>query len=140
MDLIGDTWNPEGDVMVKSILDIGNAKYEIDRNALRRFMHEAKQSAAMQGVPDIGEHRSNSGSEAAAFPADESIETIFIQVMQLYNEYAVSGSLDVLIKLKCELEQVSSRYKSLALAEEVLNINSCLPYEWRVRCCSGRDH
>ena len=126
--------------MVKSILEIGNARYEIDRDALRRFMREAQQSAAMQGVPDTGEQQKPGGSEAAAFSADEPIETIFIQVMQLYNEYGMSGSLDALIKLKFKLEQVSSRYKSLALAEEVLNINSCLPYEWRVRCCSGRDH
>ena len=126
--------------MVKSILEIGNARYEIDRDALRRFMREAQQSAAMQGVPDIGEQQSPDGREAEAFSADESIDTIFIKVMQLYNEYAMSGSLDALIKLKCKLEQVSARYKSFALAEEVLNINSCLPYEWRVRCCGGRDH
>ena len=125
--------------MVKSILAIGNAKYEIDRNALTRFMREAQQSAAMQGVSDIGEQQSPDGREAEAFSADESIDTIFIKVMQLYNEYATSEHLDVLIRLKCKLEQVSLRYRSHALAEEVLNINSCLPYEWRVRCCSGRS-
>ena len=126
--------------MVKSIIEIGNARYEIDRNALRLFMREAQESAAMQGVPGVGEQQSQDGSETAAFSADEPIEIIFNRVMQLYNEYTISGSLDVLIELKCMLEQVSLKYKSLALAEEVLNINSCLPYEWRVRCCSGRDH
>lgn len=126
--------------MVKSIIEIGNARYEIDRNALRLFMREAQESAAMQGVPGIGEQQSQDGGETAAFPADEPIEITFNRVMQLYNEYAISGSLDVLIELKCTLEQVSLKYKSLALAEEVLNINSCLPYEWRVRCCSGPDH
>lgn len=126
--------------MVKSIIEIGNARYEIDRNALRLFMREAQESAAMQGVPGIGEQQSQDGGETAAFPADEPIEITFNRVMQLYNEYTISGSLDVLIELKCTLEQVSLKYKSLALAEEVLNINSCLPYEWRVRCCSGPDH
>ena len=126
--------------MVKSIIEIGNARYEIDRNALRLFMREAQESAAMQGVPGIGEQQSRDGGETAAFSADEPIEITFNRVMQLYNEYTISGSLDVLIELKCTLEQVSLKYKSLALAEEVLNINSCLPYEWRVRCCSGRDH
>ena len=126
--------------MVKSIIEIGNARYEIDRNALRLFMREAQESAAMQGVPGIGEQQSRDGGETAAFSADEPIEITFNRVMQLYNEYTISGSLDVLIELKCTLEQVSSKYKSLALAEEVLNINSCLPYEWRVRCCSGPDH
>lgn len=126
--------------MVKSIIEIGNARYEIDRNALRLFMREAQESAAMQGVPGIGEQQSQDGGETAAFSADEPIEITFNRVMQLYNEYTISGSLDVLIELKCTLEQVSLKYKSLALAEEVLNINSCLPYEWRVRCCSGPDH
>jgi len=126
--------------MVKSIIEIGNARYEIDRNALRLFMREAQESAVMQGVPGIGEQQSRDGGETAAFSADEPIEITFNRVMQLYNEYTISGSLDVLIELKCTLEQVSLKYKSLALAEEVLNINSCLPYEWRVRCCSGPDH
>ena len=126
--------------MVKSIIEIGNARYEIDRNALRLFMREAQESAVMQGVPGIGEQQSRDGGETAAFSADEPIEITFNRVMQLYNEYTISGSLDVLIELKCMLEQVSLKYKSLALAEEVLNINSCLPYEWRVRCCGGRDH
>ena len=126
--------------MVKSIIEIGNARYEIDRNALRLFMREAQESAVMQGVPGIGEQQSRDGGEPAAFSADEPIEITFNRVMQLYNEYTISGSLDALIKLKCKLEQVSARYKSFALAEEVLNINSCLPYEWRVRCCGGRDH
>lgn len=126
--------------MVKSIIEIGNARYEIDRNALRLFMREAQESAAMQGVPGVGEQQSQDGGETAAFSADEPIEITFNRVMQLYNEYTISGNLDVLIELKCTLEQVSLKYKSLALAEEVLNINSCLPYEWRVRCCSGPDH
>ncbi len=125
--------------MVKSILAIGNAKYEIDRNALTRFMREAQQSAVTHGVHEKGEHRGPDGGEAAAFFADEPIEGLFAEVMQLYNEYATSEHLDVLIRLKCKLEQVSLRYRSHALAEEVLNINSCLPYEWRVRCCSGRS-
>lgn len=102
--------------MVLRILDIGNARYRIDRSALKRFMLEAQESAAK-----------------------ESLDAIFDEVMGLYGEYAVTGKLDVLMKLKCKLEQVSLRYKSLELAEEVLNINSCLPYEWRVGSCDGHD-
>lgn len=102
--------------MVRSILDIGNARYRIDRNALRRFIAQAQDSVA-----------------------EESLDAIFSEVMGLYGEYAVTGKLEVLMKLKCKLEQVSLRYKSLELAEEVLNINSCLPYEWRVRYCNGNE-
>ncbi len=62
-----------------------------------------------------------------------------MEVMQLYNEYARTENLDVLVRLKDKLEQVSLRYKSVALAEEVLNINSCLPYERRVPSSSRPD-
>lgn len=102
--------------MVKSILDIGNAKYRIDRSVLRRFMRDARESYA-----------------------EESLDAVFDEVMGLYGEYAVTGRLEVLMRLKCKLEQVSLRYKSLELAEEVLNINSCLPYEWRVRYCNDHE-
>lgn len=125
--------------MVKSILGIGNAKYKIDCNALTRFKLEAQQyvvaSAALYG--DEAEGPSDCG--AGTLPVDASLETIFAEVMQLYNEYARSESLDVLVRLKCKLEQVSLRYKSLALAEEVLSINSCLPYERRVLLSKDRS-
>lgn len=117
--------------MVRSILEIGNAKYKIDRYALSRFKQEARQHAACNteagaeiGVLPFG------GSDGSS--VDASLDAVFGEVMKLYNEYARTESLDVLVLLKCKLEEVSLRYRSLALAEEVLNINSCLPYERRV--------
>lgn len=112
--------------MVRSILEIGNAKYRIDRGVLNRLFREASHSAS-------------DGGETTSCGSEEPLEVVFNEVMGLYNEYAVSGRLDVLLKLKCRLEQVSLRYRSMALAEEVLTINSCLPYEWRIGSCSGQD-
>ncbi|MBU5612766.1 hypothetical protein [Geomonas azotofigens] len=112
--------------MVRSILEIGNAKYKIDRIALGRFKDEVRQNwtkvSPDVAVPEAGRELS----------LDESLDAVFKEVMQLYNEYAKTESIDVLLRLKDKLEQVSLRYKSLALAEEVLNINSCLPYERRI--------
>ncbi|MBJ6799420.1 hypothetical protein [Geomonas propionica] len=112
--------------MVRSILEIGNAKYKIDRIALGRFRDEVRQNRDKEGsevtAPEPGRELS----------LDESLDAVFLEVMQLYNEYAKTESIDVLLRLKDKLEQVSLRYKSLALAEEVLNINSCLPYERRI--------
>ncbi|WP_224982805.1 hypothetical protein [Geomonas agri] len=108
--------------MVRSILEIGNAKYKIDKMALGRFKDEVRQNWNKEGsevtVPEVS--------------LDESLDEVFLEVMQLYNEYAKTECIDVLLRLKDKLEQVSLRYKSVALAEEVLNINSCLPYESRI--------
>lgn len=114
--------------MVKSILEIGNAKYKINRLALCRFKEEARENA-MAGTDEREVLPEMAGGSVSL---DESLDTVFREVMQLYNEYARSESIDVLVRLKDKLEQVSLRYKSLALAEEVLSINSCLPYERRV--------
>ena len=121
--------------MVKCILDIGNAKYKINRDALSLFIQEAQQQAASASASgaDGCREQSSLDCEAGSFLVDVALETIFREVMQLYHEYARSESLDVLVRLKSKLEQVSLRYHSLALAEEVMNINSCLPYERRVR-------
>ena len=120
--------------MVRSILDIGNAKYKIDRLALCRFREEARRSA------DAGaEERKTEPCGDVRPSIEESLDCVFMEVMQLYNEYARTESLDVLVRLKDKLEQVSLRYKSVALAEEVLNINSCLPYERRVPVSSRSD-
>jgi len=122
--------------MVKCILDIGNAKYKLNRNALSLFMQEAQQHDAASPGSDDDEDQ---GSRYCETPfLDASLERVFNEVMQLYKEYAISESLDVLIRLKYRLEQVSLRYRSLALAEEVMNINSCLPYERRVPCNNGQ--
>lgn len=113
--------------MVRHILDIGNAKYRLNKNAISEFILEVRhQSAASR--PELA----SGGGEDAKPPADEALEAIFRDVMQLYNEYARTESLDALIQLKMKLEQVSLRYRSVALAEEVMNINCCLPYERRV--------
>ncbi|GFO66030.1 hypothetical protein M1B72_14075 [Geomonas paludis] len=111
--------------MVRSILEIGNAKYKIDRIALGRFRDEVRQNWSRESAEAAPE----AGGDVTL---DESLDAVFLEVMQLYNEYAKSESIDVLLRLKDKLEQVSLRYKSLALAEEVLNINSCLPYERRI--------
>ena len=118
--------------MVKSILEIGNAKYKIDRVALLRFKEEARNNAAAD-IDGLGD---GTETEQGGDCLDESLERVFNEVMYLYNEYARTESVDVLVGLKRKLEQVSLRYRSVALAEEVLNINSCLPYERRVPCSS----
>lgn len=118
--------------MVRSILDIGNAKYEIDTDVLSRFKEEAQRHAVTLDDPYHGEEGSRHDCENGSFSVDASLDNAFDEVMQLYNEYSRSENLDVLVMLKCKLEQVSLRYKSVTLAEEVLSINSCLPYERRV--------
>lgn len=119
--------------MVKSILAIGNAKYEMDRSALWRFMREARKCGATQAQ---FKQPQEAGFEALPERFEEAVDRVFDEVIQLYNEYARSQNLGALVRLKSRLEQISLRYKSVALAEEVLNINSCLPYELRVRYCS----
>ncbi|HBA89060.1 MAG TPA: hypothetical protein DCZ75_14080 [Geobacter sp.] len=117
--------------MVRHILDIGNSKYKLNKDALCEFLLEARhQNEASRFINghDFGSMECESVSD--------SLDLVFREVMQLYNEYATTESLDALMKLKNKLEHVSSRYRSLALAEEVMNINSCLPYERRVQ--SGR--
>ena len=118
--------------MDKRILDIGCAKYQIDRNALFRFMEEA---AGNRENPRCGSEAGESDA-AANLCADRAVEGIFWEVLELYNEYNETSSLDTLLQLKCRLEEASLRYRSLPLAEEVLSINSCLPYERRIPCGS----
>lgn len=116
--------------MDKRILDIGCAKYQIDRNALFLFMEEA---AGNRENPCCGSEEGESDA-AANLCADQAVEQIFWEVLELYNEYNETGNLDTLVQLKCRLEEASLRYRSLPLAEEVLSINSCLPYERRIPC------
>lgn len=118
--------------MVRSILEIGNAKYKIDRLALCRFREEARRNAGNGADERVAEP-----CEELRTSIEESLDLVFMEVMKLYNEYARTENLDVLVRLKNKLEQVSFRYKSVALAEEVLHINSCLPYERRVPGSSG---
>jgi hypothetical protein len=121
--------------MVKRIVDIGNSKYKIDGHALCVFMEEARSNAA--GNPSLADcqaARGQCGPGEAKAAADGELEHVLAEVILLYNEYSRSESIDVLVRLKLKLEQESSRYRSLALADEVLSINSCLPYELRVPC------
>jgi hypothetical protein len=118
--------------MEKHIFDIGRAKYRINTDAFGALMELGGDRAERlpQGCP--GAVPGQLDAAAAAAGQRLEIEAVFEEVMRLYREYARTGSMDVLVDLKCRLEEVSLRYQSIALAEEVLNINSCLPYERRV--------
>jgi hypothetical protein len=111
--------------MDKRIFDIGCAKYKIDTEALRVMIEESRESACASGdaqEADNGADRISPSSEQA-----------FLEVMELCKEYSRTQSLDVLVKLRSKLEEVSMKYRSMAMAEEVLTINSCLPYERRIQ-------
>lgn len=119
--------------MYKRIIDIGNARYRISMDDLSAMMEEAKNGAAV--TPTLASCPMNQGLrevDLAKVSGGDELEGVFPEVMRLYQEYARSASMDVLVKLRSRLEQVSLRYRSFALAEEVLIINSCLPYERRV--------
>lgn len=115
--------------MEKYIFDIGCGRYKINTDALHAFLEEA---AEEQLKASSGAAPGSPGAATADGCSESEIEHVFEEVMHLYREYARTGSMDVLVSLKCRLEEVSLRYRSVALAEEVLNINSCLPYERRL--------
>lgn len=117
--------------MVKSILDIGNSKYKIDSKALCHFLEEAKQNS-YEDAPDARQASEKTNDADSKVYTEGELEHTLLEVMQLYREYAKTENVDDLVSLKCKLEEVSFRYKSMALAEEVLSINSCLPYERRI--------
>jgi hypothetical protein len=122
-----------GGSMYKRIIDIGNARYRISLDDLSAMMEEAKDGAAE--IRTQTSCPSNEGLrevDVAKVGVGDELEGVFSEVMRLYQEYTRSASMDVLVRLRCRLEEVSLRYRSFALAEEVLNINSCLPYERRV--------
>lgn len=114
--------------MVNSILKIGHCKYRLDKTVLNRCMRKAGQGFTVGTDPQKAE----AGTHPGATP-----DLLFNEIMALYNEYARSESLDVLVRLKCKLEQACVMYGSHELAEEVLSINSCLPYERRVPANAG---
>jgi len=121
--------------MDKRIFDIGHARYKFNTEAFSDLMEEGRGGAAENGAQaPCSAEEAPCDADAAQVSHDQELQTIFTEVMQVYKEYARSGSMDALVRLKCILEEVSLRYRSLALAEEVLNINSCLPYERRVPC------
>jgi len=119
--------------MYKRIIDIGNARYRISMDDLSAMMEEAREGAA--GIPMHASGTTDEGLrevDVTTVGSGDELEGVFSEVMRLYQEYTRSASMDVLVRLRCRLEEVSLRYRSFALAEEVLNINSCLPYERRV--------
>lgn len=120
--------------MDKRIFDIGHARYKLNVEAFSDLLGEK--------LP-VQECSSRLGTQATGSESccDPELEAVFNQVMQLYREYARTGSMDLLVRLKCRLEEVSLRYRSVPLAEEVLQINSCLSYERRVPGTGGgKDH
>lgn len=123
--------------MEKSIFDIGRVRYKINMDAFSNLMEQVSGESSDHKPPTSADAGRDPIDAASANLGDHrEIEGLFDDVMQLYREYARTGSMDVLVTLKCLLEEVSLRYRSVALAEEVLNINSCLPYERRVPCNS----
>jgi hypothetical protein len=113
--------------MKKNIFDIGSGRYTFDTNTLDSFIEEAKMRCS---------ESSESGLANPATPLDGpkggEIERITEEVMSLYRDYVQCQSVEPLVRLKCRMEEVSIRFKSHVLAEEVLTINSCLPYEQRI--------
>jgi hypothetical protein len=110
--------------MEKNIFDIGSGRYTFDENTLDSFIQEAKNRTSDFGLPEtIGPD---------AVPNEAEIERILAELMSLYQDYVQCQSIELLVTLKCRLEEVSIRFKSHVLAEEVLTINSCLPYEQRI--------
>jgi hypothetical protein len=113
--------------MARHIFEIGSGRYRFDIKTLDSFIDEARNSpAAHQSVGAPGTGRSPDAL------SDQEVQVIFDEVMSLYNDYTRCQSVDLLVRLKCRLEEFSIRYKSHVLAAEVLNINSCLPYEQRI--------
>lgn len=123
--------------MERHIFNIGYAKYRINTDALSVFMEEAKNSATEEQADPYCDAEKGAGNTKVC--ADRAVEDVFAEVMHLYHEYAGSQNMDALVRLKCRLEEVSLRYRSFVLAEEVLSINSCLPYERRVPCGNAQE-
>ena len=119
--------------MTKDIFGIGSGRYIFDKKTLDSFIEEARHRS-------VGEepvlHRDHFAAGTDGDPSEEEILHVFEEIMSLYHDYMRCQSIDLLVRLKDRLEEFSIRYKSLVLAEEVLSINSCLPYEKRIS--SGR--
>ena len=118
----------QGGNVVRHIFEIGNAKYQLNKNAISEFILEVRHQNPVYCPGFASEEVGDAKSQA-----EEALDGIFREVMQLYNDYARTENLDTLMKLKTKLEQVSLRYRSVALAEEVMSINCCLPYERRLQ-------
>ena len=117
--------------MVRHIYDIGSGRYKFDKATLDSFIEESRNR------PPLPESAGASGANPLAGMGEQEMQGIFAEVMALYHDYQKFERVDLLLRLKCRLEEFSIRYKSHVLATEVLNINSCLPYEQRISC-SGK--
>jgi len=110
--------------MQRHIFGIGSGTYQFDRATLDSFIEEARNRST---GAQAGE-----SCTAALTPSEQETQSVFEEIMSLYQDYQRCGSLELLLKLKGRLEEFSIRYHSHVLAAEVLNINSCLPYEQRI--------
>jgi len=113
--------------MEQNIFDIGSGRYIFDAKTLEAFIEEARNRSSESGEKALLEI-----SDLADVPSDWEMQCIFEEVMALYHDFIQCQRVELLVRLKCRLEEVSIRYKSHVLAEEVLTINSCLPYEQRI--------
>lgn len=114
--------------MVKNIFDIGSGRYQFDKKTLNSFLEESRnRPLPPEAAEDPGAGR------AAGQLSDREQQGFFEEVMALYHDYMICQNVEVLLRLKLKLEEFSVRCNSHVLAAEVLNINSCLPYELRLR-------
>jgi hypothetical protein len=126
-----------GSEMVRSILDIGSGRYEFDKQTLTSFIEEAKSHPS--GFLSVGVTVADESAPLGDTEREQAAQDIFAEVMSLYHGYISCQNLDLLVKLKNRLEEYSIKYQSHVLAEGVLNINSCLPYELRIPVSGGGD-
>jgi len=113
--------------MVRHLYDIGCGRYQFDRATLDSFMEESRNR-----LPKCQPDGAQNAVDAREELSDQEMQRIFEEVMALYHDYNRCRSVDLLLRLKSRLEEFSTRYQSHVLAAEVLNINSCLPYEQRI--------
>jgi len=119
--------------MQRHIFGIGCGRYEFDKRTLDSFIEEAR-SRSLAGGPAEAP-----GAADGCAPSDREAQAVFDEIMKLYRDYNMCQSIESLVTLKCRLEEYSLRYHSHVLAEEVLSINSCLPYEERISCRTDKS-
>ncbi|GFO60180.1 hypothetical protein GMST_25050 [Geomonas silvestris] len=117
--------------MQKHIFGIGSGKYHFDPETLDSFIEEARGRFT---IPSGAFDR----AAESDLPTESETQRVFDEIMSLHREYLRHQSFDVLFQLKTRLEEFSIRYHSHVLAAEVLNINSCLPYELRMAWSNDR--
>jgi len=113
--------------MARNIFEIGSGKYQFDQKTFNSFLEESRNRPPACGAAEVP----GAGQSGGAVN-DLEMQGIFEEVMALYHDYMNCQNVEVLLRLKSRLQEFSLRYRSHVLAEEVLNINSCLPYEHRV--------